>query len=97
MPLDKIIHERVRLLILTHLASAETKAVSFSELLEALGLTPGNLSVQLRRLREAKYLTIRKRFKDNKPLTTVSLTPLGAEALGRYVETMEGILRTLKK
>ena len=93
---NKIIHERARLLIITHLASNEKPAVSFSDLQESLELTPGNLSVQLRKLKDAGYVKIKKAFKDNKPLTTVSMTPDGKQALKDYVEEMEKIIRQLK-
>ena len=95
--LNKIIHERARLLILTHLASNDKENVSFNELIEKLELTSGNLSIQLKRLKEAKYLTISKTFKDNKPYTTVSITAKGLIALNDYVEEMEGIINSLKK
>lgn len=93
---NKIIHERARLLIITHLASSEKPSVSFSDLQESLELTPGNLSVQLRKLKDAGYVKIKKAFKDNKPLTTVSMTPDGKQALEDYVEEMEKIIRQLK-
>ena len=95
--LNKIIHERARFLILTHLAGNDKESVSFNELKEKLELTPGNLSIQLKRLNEAKYLTINKTFKDNKPYTTVSVTATGMKALNDYVEEMEGIINSLKK
>ena len=95
--LNKIIHERARLLILTHLASNDKENVSFNELKETLELTSGNLSIQLKRLNEAKYLTISKTFKDNKPYTAVSVTAKGLKALNDYVEEMEGIINSLKK
>ena len=95
--LNKIIHERARLLILTHLAGNDKESVSFNELKEKLELTPGNLSIQLKRLNEAKYLAINKTFKDNKPYTTVSVTATGMKALNDYVEEMEGIINSLKK
>ena len=93
---NKIIHERARLLIISHLASSDEPVVSFSELQERLELTPGNLSVQLRKLKAAGYVKIKKVFKDNKPLTTVSMTPVGKQALNDYVEEMEKIIRQLK-
>ena len=95
--LDRIIHERARLLILTHLASREQKEISFNELLDSLGLTSGNLSVQLRKLKEAGYVNIYKTFKDNKPYTTVSITPRGTEALTNYLDEMEGLIKALRK
>ena len=95
--LDKIIHERARLLILTHLASNEKREISFNELQEKLGFTSGNLSVQLKKLRQAEYVEIKKTFKDNKPYTTVSITMEGTMALNRYLDEMEGLIKGLRK
>lgn len=94
---DKIIHERARLLILTHLASSDCTAVAFSELQERLGLTSGNLSVQLKTLKDTGYVAIKKQFKNNKPLTTASITPKGSHALMNYVEEMKRIINSLEK
>jgi len=95
--LDKIIHERARLLILTHLASDRRKANSFNELLQKLDFTSGNLSIQLKKLKEASYIDIRKTFRDNKPYTTVSITPAGMDALNQYIEEMEQIIRSMRQ
>jgi DNA-binding MarR family transcriptional regulator len=95
--LNKIIHERARLLILTYLASNEKKEPSFNEIQEALRFSSGNLSVQLRKLQQADYVAIHKTFKDNKPHTTVSITHEGSDALKRYVTEMEQIIRAFKK
>jgi DNA-binding MarR family transcriptional regulator len=95
--LNKIIHERARLLILTYLTSNEKKEISFNELQEKLEFTSGNLSIQLKKLNEAQYVKINKTFKDNKPYTTVLITPQGAKALNSYIEEMERIIRTLKR
>jgi len=95
--LDKIIHERARLLILTHLASNEKREISFNELQEKLGFTSGNLSVQLKKLGQAEYVNIKKTFKDNKPYTTVSITVEGTMALNRYLDEMEGLIKALRK
>lgn len=94
--LNKIIHERARLLILTFLASNEKKEISFNEILDNLQFSSGNLSVQLRKLEQAGYVRIHKTFKDNKPYTTISITHQGAEALKQYVAEMEEIIKTLK-
>jgi DNA-binding MarR family transcriptional regulator len=96
-PIDKIIHERARLLILTYLASNEKQEISFNELQEKLYFTSGNLSIQLKKLKQANYIDINKIFKDNKPYTTVRITPEGSEALNIYINEMEGIIRTLKE
>ncbi len=95
--LNKIIHERARLLILTYLASSENTEISFNELKEELDFTSGNLSVQLKKLGTVGYLEIHKTFKDNKPYTTVSITLEGESALQDYVEEMENIIKLLKK
>lgn len=95
--LNKIIHERVRLRILTYLATSDKEAVSFGELQEKLSLTSGNLSIQLKKLQEANYAEIHKTFKDNKPYTTATLTLKGSQALTVYVEEMEELISALKK
>ena len=94
--LNKIIHERARLLILTYLASNEKKETSFNEIMENFKFSSGNLSVQLNKLQKAGYVAIHKTFKKNKPFTTISLTHQGSDALKRYVTEMEDIIRTLK-
>ncbi len=94
--LDKIIHERARLMILTYLASSEETEASFNELKEGLDLTSGNLSVQLKTLEEAGFVSIKKEFRGNKPYTGVSITAEGAEALSSYLSEMESLIRSLK-
>lgn len=96
-PLDKIIHERSRLLILMNLISNEKQEISFNELLKKIEFTSGNLSAQLKKLREADYVSIRKTFKDNKPYTTVSITLKGTKALNNYLDEMEGLIKALKQ
>jgi DNA-binding MarR family transcriptional regulator len=81
---------------MSYLAGNENKVISYNELLDKLEFTSGNLSVQLKKLKDAGYLEIKKTFKDNKPYTTVSITQQGTEALNRYVEEMEGIIQSLK-
>jgi len=95
--LDKIIHERARLLILTHLASNEDMEISFNDIQNKLTFSSGNLSVQLKKLAEANYVKIHKTFKDNKPYTTVMITTSGAAALKTYLEEMEQLIKSLKK
>ncbi|THB80676.1 MAG: transcriptional regulator [Desulfobacteraceae bacterium] len=94
--IEKLIHERVRLLIITHLASSDTEDVSFNTLQKELQLTSGNLSVQLKKLSDADYVAIHKQFRDNKPLTTIRITGAGRNALDRYILEMEQILQQLK-
>jgi DNA-binding MarR family transcriptional regulator len=82
---------------MSYLAGNENKVISYNELLDKLEFTSGNLSVQLKKLKDAGYLEIKKTFKDNKPYTTVSITQQGTEALNMYVEEMEGIIQSFKK
>lgn len=94
--LDKIVHERARLLILTYLASRKEQEVSFNELQDQLAFSSGNLSIQLKKLKSVNYLKMSKTFKDNKPLTTVIMTAEGSTALNKYLEEMEEIIKALK-
>lgn len=96
-PFNKIIHERARLLILTHLASNEKEKVSFNELQEKLEFSSGNLSVQLRKLKKAGYVGIHKTFKENKPHTAVVITSQGLKALMGYLEEMEDLIKALRR
>ncbi|MTI95071.1 MAG: ArsR family transcriptional regulator [Firmicutes bacterium] len=93
---NKLIHEQVRLAILTYLASSETQAVQFTELKQNLELTAGNLSVQLRKLEDAGYVQIDKTIEGRKPVTSVALTLSGLDALNVYIAKMEAIIQTLK-
>ncbi|MFC1884769.1 transcriptional regulator [Thermodesulfobacteriota bacterium] len=95
--INKIIHERARLLILTYLARNEDMGVSFTELKDELGITSGNLSVQINKLKEAEYVEIHKSFRDNRPLTSVTITHQGLNALNSYFEEMEKMINSLKK
>jgi len=94
---DKIIHERSRLLILSYLAGSETGKASFMELQKAIDFSRGNLSIQIKTLQDAKYVRITKKFKDNKPLTTIFLTKLGRSALQNYLKEMEDIIKKISK
>ena len=84
------------MLILTHLASNTDIEVSFNDIKEKLDFTPGNLSIQLKKLVEAGYITIRKSFRDNKPHTAVIITPKGINALNSYLEEMEDLIKGLR-
>jgi DNA-binding HxlR family transcriptional regulator len=94
--LDRIIHERARLVILTHLASSDLAESSFTELRDELGFSAGNLSVQLRTLEEAGYVRIDKRFVANKPYTGVRLSVKGEKAISAYLGELEVIVTALK-
>lgn len=96
LELDRVIHERARLVLLTYLASSENAETSFTELRDKLALTAGNLSVQLRTLEEAGYVKIEKRFVANKPFTGVRLAVKGEKAITAYLENLEVILTALR-
>ena len=84
--IDEVIHGRLRLGIMVYLADAET--ADFTELKTVLEATQGNLSVHLKKLEEAGYVAIEKSFKDNKPLTRVSITREGRAAFGGYLDAI---------
>jgi DNA-binding MarR family transcriptional regulator len=76
---------------------AANPELSFTEMKQTLGMTDGNLSVHLRTLQEAGYITISKTFQDRKPLTTCSLTPGGRKAFASYIDLLEQIVRQSRK
>lgn len=84
--LDDVIHGRVRLGVMAYLADAE--AADFTELKALLEVTQGNLSVHLRKLEEAGYVSIDKSFLNRKPLTRVRMTEAGRAAFGAYLEAI---------
>ncbi|HEV2081256.1 MAG TPA: transcriptional regulator [Brevundimonas sp.] len=88
--IDEVIHGRMRLGIMVYLADAET--ADFTELKTVLEATQGNLSVHLKKLEEAGYVSIAKSFKDNKPLTQASITPAGRKAFAAYLEALGGLI-----
>lgn len=92
---DRTVHEPARLQIISYLAVNGTQ-VSFTELRDKLRLTAGNLSVQLKRLEEAGYVSITKCFRERRPLTRVSLTRQGFEALQQYLGELEKMIDRLK-
>ncbi|MGQ0701804.1 MAG: winged helix-turn-helix domain-containing protein [Gemmatimonadales bacterium] len=94
LALDRLIHERVRLAIVSALAVNE--ALSFNELKALLGTTDGNLSVHARRLEEAGYVECLKTFAGRMPRTVYRLTAEGRGALERYLTHMEGLIRSTR-
>lgn len=92
--LDKIIHERMRLGIISALAANET--MSFGDLKSLLNTTDGNISVHARKLEEAGYVECLKSFKGRMPLTEYKITAGGREALKRYLNHMEALINAMK-
>lgn len=92
--LDKIIHERMRLGIISALAANET--LSFTDLKNLLNTTDGNISVHARKLEDAGYLECLKSFNGRVPLTEYKITTDGREALNRYLNHMEALINAMK-
>jgi len=92
--LDRIIHERIRLGIVSVLAVRES--ASFNDLKKLLRTTDGNLSVHARKLEEAGYITCTKFFEGRLPKTEYRLTDEGRLALERYLDHMEALIRAMR-
>lgn len=89
--LDELIHERVRLGIVSALAAAGE--LSFTELRDLLKVTDGNLSVHARVLEKAGYIAIEKSFVDRRPRTSLKLSAKGKDAFKRYVQRLEELVK----
>ena len=91
LQLDRVIHEKGRLGILSMLAASPE--LSFTELREALGMTDGNLTTHIRTLQQSGYVSVTKSVQNNRPLTTCALTPSGKKAFSKYIDLLEQIIR----
>ncbi len=94
LQLDRVIHEKGRLAIMSMLAAAPE--LSFTEMRDALGMTDGNLTTHIRTLQEAGYVSVTKSFQHNRPLTTCSLTASGKKAFTNYINLLEEIIQQTK-
>ncbi len=92
--LDKVIHERMRLGIISALVANES--LSFNDLKRLLQTTDGNVSVHARKLEEAGYIECSKSFKGRMPLTEYKITSAGRAALERYLSHMETLIKAMK-
>lgn len=95
LELDRLIHERVRLGIVSALAVNDR--LSFNELKKLLETTDGNLSVHARKLEDAGYVRCMKSFEGRVPRTEYALTRAGRDALKRYVEHMEALIDAVRE
>jgi len=93
--LDRLIHERMRLGIVS--ALAVNQSLSFNDLKKLLKITDGNLSVHTRKLEEADYITCTKFFEGRLPKTEYRLTPTGRLALERYLNHMEALIKATRE
>ena len=92
--LDKLIHERMRLGIVSALAANES--LTFNELKKILNTTDGNVSVHARKLEEAKYVECTKTFEGRMPRTEYRLTSTGRKALEKYLDHMEALIHAMR-
>ena len=93
--LDRVIHEKGRLAIMSLLAASPQ--LSFTDMRETLGMTDGNITTHLRTLHEAGYTAITKAFQGGRPLTTHALTPAGRKAFTAYIELLAQIVEQTKE
>jgi DNA-binding HxlR family transcriptional regulator len=93
--LDRLIHERIRLGIVSALATNDS--LSFNDLKRVLKTTDGNLSVHARKLEEAQYISCVKFFEGRVPRTEYRLTATGRKALAEYLDQMEEWIRVMRK
>ncbi|HET8713098.1 MAG TPA: transcriptional regulator [Gemmatimonadales bacterium] len=91
---DRLIHERVRLAIVSALAVRDS--ITFNDLKTLLKTTDGNLSVHARKLEDAEYIACDKSFEGRVPRTEYRLTALGRRALERYLDHMEALIRATR-
>jgi DNA-binding MarR family transcriptional regulator len=94
LQLDRVIHEKGRLTIMSMLAASPE--LSFTELRDGLGMTDGNLTTHIRTLQQSGYLSVTKSFQNNRPLTTCALTAAGRKAFTNYINLLEQIVRQTK-
>jgi DNA-binding MarR family transcriptional regulator len=94
LQLDRVIHEKGRLAIMSMLAASAE--LSFTELRDTLEMTDGNLTTHIRTLQEAGYVSIAKSYQNNRPLTTCALTAAGRKAFSEYVSLLEQIVQQNK-
>ncbi len=91
LQLDRVIHEKGRLPIMSLLAAST--GLSFTELRNELGMTDGNLSMHIKTLQEAGFVSVTKSYSNQRPLTTCALTPAGRKAFASYIDLLEQIVR----
>lgn len=91
---DRLIHERIRLGIVSALAANES--LLFSDLKQLLETTDGNLSIHARKLEEAGYIVCKKYFEGRMPKTEFRITAAGRKALNQYIDHMEALVKAMR-
>jgi len=95
LQLDRVIHEKGRLAIMSSLAA--TPELAFTELRDSLEMTDGNVTAHIRTLQEAGYVSVTKSFQNNRSLTTCALTAKGRKSFTDYIALLEQIVQQTKK
>jgi len=95
LQIDRIIHEKGRLAIMSMLAASPE--LSFTDLRETLQMTDGNLTTHIRTLQEAGYVSVAKSYRKNRRMTTVSMTATGRRAFNEYLAVLERIVREARR
>ncbi len=88
--LDPVLHSQLRLAVVSLLIGAEL--AEFTWIKEQTGATAGNLSIQITKLKEAGYIEVEKKFRNNYPQTLCKITPLGREKFSEYVKVLKDYL-----
>jgi DNA-binding MarR family transcriptional regulator len=88
--LDPVIHSQLRLAVISLLVG--TEMAEFTYIREQTGATAGNLSIQITKLKEAGYIDVTKKFRNNYPQTLCNITPLGREKFAEYVSSLNDYL-----
>ncbi len=94
LQLDRVIHEKGRLAIMSMLAASVE--LSFTELRDGLAMTDGNLTTHIKALQQEGYVSVAKSYQNNRPLTTCSLTAAGRKAFASYINLLEQIVKQNK-
>jgi DNA-binding MarR family transcriptional regulator len=92
--LDPLLHSQLRLAVVSILMDNEN--AEFTYIREQTGSTAGNLSIQVTRLKDAGYIEVEKRFRNNYPLTICKITPLGRQKFIEYVVTLNDYIKAGK-
>ena len=95
LQLDRVIHEKGRLAIMSLLAA--TPQLSFTEMRDTLGMTDGNVTAHVRTLHEAGYVSVTKEFKQRRQVTSYSLTREGRKGFATYIDLLEKIVEQTRK
>lgn len=94
LQLNRVIHEKGRLAIMSALAA--TPDLSFTELRDLLDMTDGNLTTHIRTLQQEGFVSVAKSYQNNRPLTSCALTAAGRKAFAQYIDLLDQIVRQTK-